>query len=77
MGPARLSIRTRADNPRHHLWDNHGVWWIHYTLNTADGRIRRVRRSLRTKDPAEAARRRDAHFARLAGREAEAVGAGR
>lgn len=65
MSPARLSIRVDADNPRHHLWSNNGTWWIHYTLNTVCGRIRRVRRSLRTREVAEAIARRDELLARL------------
>lgn len=66
MTVARLSIRVDADNPRHHLWLNGLTWWTHYTLNTADGRIRRVRRSLGTRDAAQALARRDALLARLA-----------
>lgn len=64
--PARLSVRIRADNPRHHLWNNNGTWWIHYTLTTWNERIRRVRRSLGTKVLGEAVARRDALLARLA-----------
>ena len=63
---AQLSIRIDEQNPLHHLWNNHGVWWIHYTLTTAEGRIRRVRRSLATRDRAEAVARRDARLALLA-----------
>jgi hypothetical protein len=66
MTAARLSIRIDADNPLHHLWRNGATWWIHYTLNTLDGRIRRVRRSLGTRDAAEALARRDAELVRLA-----------
>lgn len=66
MPPARLSIRVRADNPRHHLWLNNGTWWVHYTLTTFDERIRRVRRSLRTGDLSQAVTRRDALLTRLA-----------
>jgi hypothetical protein len=66
MQQACLSIRVDADNPRHHLWCNNGTWWIHYTLNTVAGRIRRVRRSLGTRDLHEASTRRDAQLARLA-----------
>ena len=66
MQQACLSIRVDATNPRHHLWCNNGTWWIHYTLNTSDGRIRRVRRSLGTHDRHEAAARRDQLLARLA-----------
>jgi hypothetical protein len=42
-----------SDNPLHHLWLNNGTWWVHYTLNF-DFRTRRVRRSLGTRDAAEA-----------------------
>ena len=28
-----LSIRTKADNPDHHLWNNHGIWFVHYTIH--------------------------------------------
>ena len=59
------SIRVSSDNPLHHLWLNNGTWWVHYTLNF-DFRTRRVRRSLGTRDAAEAVRRRDELFARLA-----------
>ena len=66
MSPEKLSLRINPENPNHHLWDNHGTWWIHYTLNTSAGRIRRVRRSLRTNDPHEATVRRDELLTRLA-----------
>ena len=65
------SIRVSSDNPLHHLWLNNGTWWVHYTLNF-DFRTRRVRRSLGTRDAAEAVRRRDELFARL-DREGEPV----
>ena len=60
---ARLSLRVRPDNPFHHLWENHGTWWVHFTEHLPDFTKRRVRRSLGTKDPAEAIRRRDALLA--------------
>ena len=44
-----LSIRTTA-NPFHHLWNNNGTWWVHYTEHLPDHTKRRVRRSLRTSD---------------------------
>ncbi len=61
----KLSIRIDADNPDHHLWDNHGTWWIHYTLHVGGVRVRRIRRSLETSDRSEARRRRDALLAGL------------
>jgi hypothetical protein len=60
--PARLSLRVRRDNPFHHLWENNGTWWVHFTEHLPDFTKRRVRRSLGTKDPEEAIRRRDALF---------------
>lgn len=61
----RLSLRTAPGNDNHHLWNNHGTWWCHLTLHADNGTKQRVRRSLRTADPATARRRRDALFARL------------
>ena len=26
-------IRITADNPNHHLWNNHGTWFLHYTVH--------------------------------------------
>ena len=28
-----LSVRIDPDNPNHHLWNNHGTWWLHYTVH--------------------------------------------
>ena len=60
---ATLSIRVDADNPLHHLWNNGGTWWIHYTVHTDDGRKRRVRYSLGTAAVEQARVLRDAVFA--------------
>ena len=65
MPLGRLSARIDAANERHHLWCNNGTWWVHYTLNF-DFRTRRVRRSLKTPSLAEAIRKRDDLFERLA-----------
>jgi hypothetical protein len=46
-------------DPNHHLWKNGRMWWIAFTIHTADWRKRRLRFSLRTSDIAEARRRRD------------------
>ena len=56
----RLSIRVQGQNPLHHLWNNHGTWWIHYTVHPDVCTKARVRRSLRTRDLALAQARRDA-----------------
>lgn len=55
----KLSIRVSEANPLHHLWNNNGTWWLHYTEHLADFTKRRVRRSLRTHDLELAIRRRD------------------
>ncbi len=62
------SIRIREENPRHHLWNNHGTWFLHYTIHPTPFTKERIRRSLGTKDLGTACRRRDAFFATLAGR---------
>ena len=55
------SVKTiKPSNPDHHLWNNNGTYWCHYTVHEADYTKRRVRVSLRTKDGEEARARRDA-----------------
>ncbi|MBT5320798.1 MAG: hypothetical protein HOL43_00350 [Verrucomicrobiales bacterium] len=68
METPTLSVRVNRKNPDHHLWNNHGTWWLHYTLHMADFTKRRVRKSLGTHDVAEARTRRDELFANLAGK---------
>jgi len=68
MKTPTLSVRVNRKNPDHHLWNNHGTWWLHYTLHMADFTKRRVRKSLGTHDVAEARTRRDELFANLAGK---------
>lgn len=43
----------------HHLWLNGKVWWIAFTYHTTDGRKRRLRASLGTRDVQLARQRRD------------------
>ena len=59
-------IRVRPENPNHHLWNNHGTWFLHYTVHPTPFTKERIRRSLGTKDLAVARDRRDAFFAELA-----------
>jgi hypothetical protein len=54
-----LAVRVNPANPDHHLWNNHGTWWCHYTLHLPDFTKRRVRRNLGTRLLAEARQRRD------------------
>lgn len=58
MKDETLSIRV-TDNPDHHLWLNNGTWFVHFTLHASDYTKRRMRRSLKTHDLAEARLRRD------------------
>lgn len=55
----RLALRISDENADHHLWDNHGTWWCHFTVHAATGEKYRVRRSLRTSCLSSARRRRD------------------
>jgi len=48
MSTSTLAVRI-TDNPLHHLWNNNGTWWCHYTEHLPDYTKRRVRRSLFTK----------------------------
>jgi hypothetical protein len=60
------AVRVRAENPNHHLWNNHGTWFLHYTVHPTPFTKERVRRSLGTKDIQVARERRDAFFSHLA-----------
>jgi hypothetical protein len=53
-----LSLRA-TEGENHHIWNNNGTWWVHYTVHLPDYTARRVRASLRTRDVTEARRRRD------------------
>ena len=54
-----LAVRTDEGNPDHHLWNNRGTWWCHFTLHRSDYTAERIRVSLRTRDVVEARLRRD------------------
>lgn len=59
MDTARLSVRIIGHNPNHHLWNNHGRWWCHYTVHRPDYTKMRCRVSLDTANLDVARRRRD------------------
>ena len=67
-------VRARAENPNHHLWNNHGTWFLHYTVHPTPFTKERIRRSLGTKDIHEARERRDAFFSHVASESAKAPG---
>lgn len=62
----RLAVRVNFTNPDHHLWNNRGTWWCHFTLHKSDYTAHRVRVSLKTRDQAEARIRRDEVLAAIA-----------
>lgn len=65
MPRGHLSSRSGKSGDRHHLWNNNGTWWVHYTLHFGH-RKRRIRRSLQTRSLEEAIRRRDELFVSIA-----------
>ncbi len=63
-------LRVDTENPNHHLWNNHGTWFLHYTIHPTPFTKERIRRSLGTKDVRVARDRRDSFFATLANKAA-------
>jgi hypothetical protein len=59
------SIRLPGSNPDHHLWNNHGTWWCHFTVHRSDCTKTRVRRSTGARRLEEARQIRDFIFAVL------------
>ena len=62
---AALAIRVDPANPNHHLWDNNGTWFVHYTVYPTPVTAERVRCSLGTRDLVTARRKRDDLFRQL------------
>jgi len=56
----KLAIRTNDDNVNHHIWNNHGCYYIHYTIHLPDYTKARRREPLGTRDLEIARLRRDA-----------------
>ena len=75
--PALPGIRIRLENSNHHLWNNHGTWFIHYTIHPTSLTKQRIRHSLETKDIGAARRQRDAIFASLSAKTAKPNGPNR
>ena len=55
----QLSVRINPENPNHHLWNNHGTWFIHYVVHPTPFTKERIRHSLHTKSLEEARQKRD------------------
>lgn len=58
----RTSVRVRTANLNHHLWNNNGTWYLHYTMHPTPLTKTRIRVSLETKDVETARRKRDEFF---------------
>jgi hypothetical protein len=65
MEQQKVVIRVAGTNRNHHLYNNNGTWWIHYTVHRPDYTKVRVRQSLRTKCVDTARLERDRLFRRL------------
>lgn len=39
----KLAVRILPDNPNHHIWNNNGVLWCHFTVHHADFTKQRLR----------------------------------
>ena len=61
-----LALRVNSTNRDHHLWNNNGTWWVHYTIHPSPIEKERVRESLLTRDVEEARTKRDQLFNQLA-----------
>ena len=62
LGPRngdQLAVRVDDANPNHHLWNNRGTWWCHFTVHHPDFTAERYRVSLKTRDLDEARDRRN------------------
>ena len=57
-----LAIRVDVSNLNHHLWNNNGTWWLHYTVYPTPVTSDRRRRSLRTQNIKQARLIRDKIF---------------
>ena len=49
----------KKHGPDHHIWDNNGTWWAHFSVTRQRGPSKRVRVSLHTNNRKEAQARRD------------------
>ena len=53
------AIRIDDSNLNHHLWNNNGTWWIHYTIYPTPVTAERIRHSLKTRNLSKARHLRD------------------
>ena len=53
------ALRIDESNLNHHLWNNNGTWWLHYTVYPTPVTAERKRKSLRTQSVSLARQKRD------------------
>jgi hypothetical protein len=54
MNSSKIVLRINAPNPNHHLWNNNGTWWCHYTEHHPNFTKHRIQMSLQTANLASA-----------------------
>jgi hypothetical protein len=62
MNSSQIALRINAAKPDHHLWNNNGTWWCHYTEHRPDFTKYRIRMSLQTQCLEAARAKRDRWF---------------
>lgn len=65
MNSSKIVLRINAANPNHHLYNNNGTWWCHYTEHRQDFTKRRIRMSLQTPSLPTARAKRDRWFSEI------------
>lgn len=71
----KIPYASGITNENHHLWNNHGTWFLHYTTHPTPFTKERIRCSLGTRDLPTARERRDAFFAQLRAGKVDLAGA--
>jgi hypothetical protein len=59
MAHLQLAVRINPKNPVHHLFNNHGTWWCHFSVIENNLTQHRVRVNLKTRDLQRAQTKRD------------------
>jgi hypothetical protein len=67
MNSSKIVLRINAANPNHHLYNNNGTWWCHYTEHRPDFTKQRIRMSLQTPSLLTARAKRDRWFSQIQG----------
>ena len=65
MNSSKIVLRINAANPNHHLYNNNGTWWCHYTEHRPDFTKHRIRMSLQTPSLPAARAKRDCWFSEI------------